>query len=291
MKKPVICCLCLLFILCALPALADQAPGFAPWTIALLEKDVTGDFDNDGATETFHFVSSLDEYGDGSFMLAVGSSAAMQENCCSLLDTVYAMRVGWTGYGDVGDDDYYATMFMVPEYGMSDDPYTYCYLYLDGKLTDIGAIPALPDNMAVDRISGTITTQVRADMIGTWSRPADYILARGFSWEEEDIQSYYHLVEVPRPVYPFGMIVTLKEELPLMASQTDRVYSGILTPEENEQVILAATDDRRWLYVTSMDGWTAGWVKMSHVDYAVKIDVGDEQMDVDDVFGNILYAD
>ena len=86
-----------------------------------------------------------------------------------------------------------------------------------------------------------------------------------------------------------GMIVTLKQELPLMASQTDRVFSTTLAA--NQQVILAATDDVRWLYVTSMDGATRGWVKMSRVEWETKIAVGDVNVNIDDVFGNILYAD
>ena len=257
----------------------------------MIENDVTADFDNDGAMETFHVVFSVDEYDDGGFMLAVGSSAVIQEDCCGLMKTVYVMRVGWTGYSAFTDDDYYATLFMVPEYGPSDDPYTYCYLYVDGNLIEVGEIPSMPYNMAADRLTGTITTQVRADMVGTWSRPADYILARGFSWDDENFYSYYHLAEVPRPIYPFGMIVSLKEELPLLASQTDRVYYDILLPEKNEQVILAATDDRRWLYVTSLDGYTGGWVKMSRVDWETMLTVDDEEMDINDVFGDILYAD
>ncbi|MBQ8952726.1 MAG: hypothetical protein IJ048_01300 [Clostridia bacterium] len=291
MRKLAICCLCLALLLCALPASADLIPGVSPWTIAVIDNDLTDDFDNDGTMENCHVVFNVDEYDDGGFTLAVGSSTVIRDDCFGLMNTIYAMRIGWTGYSAVGDGDYYATLFMVPEYGMSDDPYTYCYLYVDGDLIDVGQIPAMPYNMAADPVSGTITTQVRASMIGTWSRPADYILARGFSWDEENFYSYYHLTEVPRPIYPFGMIVSLNQELPLLASQTDRVYAGVLLPEENKQVVLAATDDVRWLYVSSLDGATVGWVKMSRVDWETKLTVGDVEMNVDDVFGDILYAD
>ncbi len=290
-KKLTGLCLALLLALSLIPALADPTPGIASWTIAEMSNDVTGDFDNDGTMESFHFVTSVDEYGDGDFMLAVGSAAVMQEDCVGLLDTVYFMRIGWTGSTSDGDDGFYATLFMVAEYGPSDDPYTYCYLYIDGKLLDVGAIPAMPYNMTVDPMTGTITAQVRAAMIGTWSRPADFILATGYSWDDEGFYSYYRITEMPRPIYPFGMIVSLKEELPLLASQTDRVYAATLFPEKDSQVILVASDDVRWLYVSSMDGLTAGWVKMSDVDYVDMITVGDTEMDVDDVFGDILYAD
>ncbi len=292
MKKNLICCLCLALALWALPALAEPAWSPMPWTIVTISDGLTADFDHDETEETFHFVSSLDEYNDGDFMLAVGSAAVMQENCCYLADEVYAMRVGWTG-GGLTEDDYYATLFMVPEYGPSDDPYTYCYLYANGELTDVGGIPSVPEGMNVDPLTGTITTNVRATMVGTWSRPADYILASGFHWSEEtdDGEVYYRLAEVPRPIYPFGMIVSLNEELPLLASQTDRVYAATLTPEANSRVILAATDDIRWLYVTSLDGETAGWVKMNREDYATMLTVGDEEMHAGEVFGDIIYAD
>ena len=292
MKKFAILLLSLALAFCALPALAEPTEGLMPWTIAPLDGDLTADFDNDDTTETFHFVSSLDEYNDGDFMLAVGSAAVMKENCCYLEDKVYMMRVGWSGVG-LTEEDYHATLFMVPEYGMSDDPYTYCYLYANGELTDVGGIPSVPEGMNVDPLTGTITTNVRATMVGTWSRPADYILASGFHWSEEtdDGEVYYRLAEVPRPIYPFGMIVSLNEELPLLASQTDRVYAATLTPEANSRVILAATDDIRWLYVTALDGETAGWVKMNREDYATMLTVGDEEMHAGEVFGDIIYAD
>jgi|GEM_PF-6516612 len=292
MKKTAALLLALLLTLSLAGAAADTLSGAAPWTIVLMDNDVTDDFDGDGTTEAFHFESSLDEYDDGSFSLTVANTTVTQDNCVFLANAVYAMRIGWTGYASVDDGGYYATLFMVPEYGPSEDPYTYCYLYVDGGLLSVGEIPALPMNMAANPLTGIITTQVRAAMVGTWSRPADYILARGFNWDDEDdFKSYYCLTEVPRPLYPFGMIVSLKQELPLMASQTDRFFTGALLPEKNSQVVLAATDDCRWLYVTSMEGDIAGWVRMRSVDYVVKLTVGDIEADIDDVFGSILYAD
>ena len=91
MRKFAIACLALLLAMSALSALADDVPGVTPWTIGVIENDVTADFDNDGAMETFHVVFSVDEYDDGGFMLAVGSSAVIQEDCSGLMKTVYVM--------------------------------------------------------------------------------------------------------------------------------------------------------------------------------------------------------
>ncbi len=289
MKKIAAVCLVLLLALSAVGALADQYPGVEPWEIYMLDNVAMNDFDGDGDEEAFLFSMAADEDSwDGSFTLTVDGYSVSQENCCELAGEVYVIHIGWRGFNG-SDTGYYASLFMVPEYGPSDDPYTYCYLYEGDGLIDVGAIPALPRNMTTDPATGTITTAVRAAMVGTWNRPADYVLATGYSWDDENFESYKHLVEVPRAIYPMGMIVTLKQELPLMASQTDRIFSSSLAA--GQQVILAATDDVRWLYVTSMDGATSGWVKMSRVEWETKIAVGDINVNIDDVFGNILYAD
>ncbi|MBO4886452.1 MAG: hypothetical protein J5602_14160 [Clostridia bacterium] len=291
MKKFALLLLALTIALSALGALADQYPGAEPWKIYMLDSGAVNDFDGDGDEEAFSFSMTGDaDSWDGQFTITVDGLSISQGNCCELCGEVYVLHIGWLGYAS-RDDGYYASLFIVPEYGPSDDPYSYCYLYEDGELIEVGGLPALPHNMSADPSTGMISVQIRADMVGTWSRPADYILATGYSWGEdyENFQRYRHLAEVPRPIYPMGMIVTLKRELPLMASQTDRVFSANLAPDQ--QVILAATDDVRWLYVTSLDGQTRGWVKMTRVEWQTKIAVGDIDVNIDDVFGDILYAD
>ena len=289
MKKCALILLAMMLALSAIGASADQYPGAEPWKIYMLDDGAVNDFDGDGDEETFAFTMTGDaDSWDGSFTLTVGGLSVSQENCCELAGEVYVIHLGWSSYYST-DAGYYASIFMVPEYGPSDDPYTYCYLYEDDELIDVGGLPALPHNMSADPATGMISVQIRADMVGTWSRPADYILATGYKWDDEHYERYRHLAEVPRPIYPMGMIVTLKQELPLMACQSDRVFSAALAP--GQQVILAATDDVRWLYVTDLDGATRGWVKMTRVEWETKIAVGDVDVNIDDVFGNILYAD
>ncbi len=167
---------------------------------------------------------------------------------------------------------------------------TYCFFYTDGKLYNVGEIPASPDAMSVN-MDGLITTQVRAVHVGTWSRPADYKLASGHDWSTDNATAFYQMTEIPRDVYPMGMIVDLKADLPLLASRYDADASATLTA--NQQVVLAATDDCRWLYVSSLDGETAGWVKLTGSTDAFTdgVIVNGQATDVNDVFGNILYAD
>ena len=268
---------------------AARADGLTPWTLTEVKTGESADFDFNGAWETMTFETDLDQWGSGSFTLTVGDSSVTQDGVETLEKTVYMLPLGYAGYS-VTSGAGYGTLFMVPEYGPSDDPLSYCYLYVDGELRDVGYIPAVPSNMAVDP-QGIIDTYVRADMVGTWSRPAKYMLARGYNNDEADFQIYYHLVEVPMDIYPFGMILSLKADLPLYDSRDDDAPSGMLLAADNPQVILAATDDKRWLYVTSMDGGIGGWARMGREDWQTVLYIDGQAVNIDDVFGNILYAD
>ena len=63
------------------------------------------------------------------------------------------------------------------------------------------------------REDGTISTHIRTDMLGTWSRPATFVLAHGYNWENEDYGATYRLVEAPQDLYPMDFIVDLKLDL------------------------------------------------------------------------------
>ena len=257
-------------------------------TIRETQDGARDDYDGDGNAETLSFSTKLDEYDDGSFTIGVGDQTLTVDGCIALSGKVYALKLVYGSYyNPVG---FWGTLFMANEYGPSDDPLTYCFFYTDGKLYNVGEIPSSPDAMSVN-VDGLITTQVRAAHIGTWSRPADYKLASGHDWSTDNATAFYQMIEIPRDVYPMGMIVDLKIDLPLLASRFDADASATLTA--NQQVVLAATDDCRWLYVSSLDGETAGWVKLTGATDAFTdgVIVNGQATDVNDVFGNILYAD
>ena len=286
MRKFLITVTALLLALSVVPARAD---GFTAWTLETIESGYAADFDGDGDTETFILNPQLDEWGCGSIVLSVGDASITQEYVDNMAEDVFILPVGMTGYAWSGDY-IYGTLFMISEYGPSDDPFTYFYLYTDGTLIEAGGIPSMPTNMDVGR-DGIISTWVRADMIGTWSRPADYMLARGYSWSDDSFSTYYHLCEIPEGYGAFGMIVSLKRDINLFASPTDAAPSVTLSAAEYPRVILAATDDVRWIHVTSFNGDRRGWVRMGREDYETVLYLNGGTVNINDVFGDILYAD
>ena len=265
---------------------ADNKGGLM--TICETQDGASDDYDGDGKTETISFASKLDEYGDGSFTIGVGDQTLSIDGCVALSGKVYTLKLAFGSY--YNPTGFWGTLFMADEFGSSDDPLTYCFFYTDGKLYNVGTIPSSPDALNVN-MDGLITTQVRAAHIGRWSRPADYKLASGYDWSSDNATASYQITEIPRDVYPMGMIVDLKTDLPLLASRYDADASATLTA--NQQVVLAATDDCRWLYVTSLDGETAGWVKLadSADEFVDGVILNGQATDVNDIFGNILYAD
>ena len=288
MKRIFALILAMLMLLSA-GAFAEEAANTGDlMTIRETQDGARDDYDGDGNAETLSFSTKLDEYDDGSFTIGVGDQTLTVDGCIALSGKVYALKLVYGSYyNPVG---FWGTLFMANEYGPSDDPLTYCFFYTDGKLYNVGEIPSSPDAMSVN-MDGLITTQVRAAHIGTWSRPADYKLASGHDWSTDNATAFYQMIEIPRDDYPMGMIVDLKIDLPLLASRFDADASATLTA--NQQVVLAATDDCRWLYVSSLDGETAGWVKLTGATVAVTdgVVVNGQATDVNDVFGNILYAD
>ena len=289
MRKPAAIILICLMILIAVPAAAENPVTILPYRMLTVRDGARVDFDGDGTADIYSFGTDLDEWGDGSFTLSVNGQSVTQENCTGLADDVYVMLIGGQ-YSD-GEVYWYASLFMVSEYGPSEDYYTYCYLYRNGTLSGVGAIPALARDFRVDSDTGVISTEIRASMIGTWYREARFILARGSEWDDagENYQSSYHIAEVPQTIYPCGMIVTLKTALPLLECQTDTAYASQLLP--GQQIIITATDDVRWAHVSSFDGDVSGWVRMRRVDYGERIVVGNVEMPINDVFGGIPYAD
>ena len=274
--------LCIILVLAlALSAACFGEEEVACYKIFSAGSELTDDFDGDGKTEKMRLVTNLDEYMDGSFTLTVGSFSVSEDYCCMLDDTVYAMRVGTQDY-------YYGTLFFVQEYGPSDDPLSYCYFYTEGELIEVGMIPSLAEYFEVDS-DGVITCSVRASMIGTWSRKADYMLASGYSFANDEFNVFYYICEVPRSIYAMGMIVTLKTDVSVYDSPYSQTAGKKISG--NQKLILAATDDASVLYVTSFSGEEKGWLKIKQVDYMDYVEVNGKYLPVDEVFDDILYAD
>lgn len=284
MRKSILAILvCMALILCAIPALAEGC------AIAQISDGTTLDFDGDGAQETLTFTfEAPNEYDEiNGFTLTVGDQTVAVDDATVLAGKVYAVSMVRGIYCEPGLC--WGTLFMVPEFGMSDDPYSYCYLYTDGKLTDVGGICSLPDGMVLGA-DGCISCQIRANHLGTWSRYSVFELANGISFGADDsYQEHYHLCEVRQDLYAMGMIVDLKKDLALKDTRYDAEASREI--KAGQKVILAATDDVRWVYVTTMDDTVGGWVDFICEDYPDMINVNGTYTDIDEVFDNIIYAD
>lgn len=241
----------------------------------------TADFDNDGEAEEAILTSDLNEYGDGSFTLTVNGQSCFTDGAVSLDTALYAMKIGFGDY-------WYGTMFMVQEYGPSDDPLTYCFVYADGRLSACGMIPALCTDFRVDE-DGLIHTRVRARMIGTWARPATYMLADGMDYDSMSYERFFGVCEVPQGMYPMGMILDLKQDIDVYPTPSCDEPNGMLFA--GGKIILAATDDASLLYVCDMYQQICGWLPMKHEEYLDMVMVNGRYEYADDVFGNILYAD
>lgn len=201
-----------------------------------------------------------------------------------LTGELYALR---TGDADSG------VLLMVSEYGPSDDPLSYIYYYNGERLEAAGGIPALPDGMTWE--DGVIHCDIRASVLYTWFREADFALAydRGYMQYERAPKSP-QMVEVPRDSYPMGTLVTTKVDLPLsIRPYGDEV--AVIVPAGTE-VALTATDDRGAVHVKPIeyiapenDGWYCdGWVQLSN---PVTVLINGEEVYGGDVFDGLFYAD
>lgn len=277
MKKLIAILMCLMI---AVPFAASAESG-----LMKLENGATGDFDGDGTEEPVAFTTERDEYGDGGFVLTVGDKTVKRDGCISLSEDLYAVSIPRNAYYDA--DGLMGTLFIASEYGPSDDPVSYCYFYSDGVLYDAGTIEALPTAMS---FSGRmIETTLRSDLLGTWSRPATFVLAYGSAMVGEDYEEAYHLAEVPQDVYAMGLIAETKVDLPLQASRTDETEVGVIAA--GSKIAFGATDNRNWVYAESMDGQVSGWFYVDDSDYPTMIRVSGEMLEADNVFANLMYAD
>lgn len=270
----------LMGLMLALPFAANAESG-----LTKIENGAVGDFDGDGVEEPVAFTTERDEYGDGGFVLTVGDNTVKRDGCISLSEDLYAVSVPRNAYYDA--DGLMGTLFIASEYGPSDDPVSYFYFYSDGVLYDAGMIEALPTGMG---FSGRmIETQLRSDLLGTWSRPATFVLAYGSAMVGEDYEETYHLTEVPQDVYAMGLIAETKVDLPLQASRTDDTEVGVIAA--GSKIAFGATDNRNWVYAESLDGQVAGWFYVDASDYPTMVRVSGNLLEADSVFSNLMYAD
>lgn len=269
--KYIICLVVMLSVFCAR---ADaEASLIETGKITPVGDMASYDLDEDGTSDTIEYEIVRDSEGyDTGYILRVGNSQIMSDGY-SMSEEINLLKL----------NEYTAPFLMISDYGPSDDYETQFYLYENGTLQFIGTIPSLPELMYTE--NGIITASVRGNVLYTWFREADYTLARSFG---EDGQIPAALFEIPRPLYPMGIIVTLKVDLPLFVSPTNHDIDSVI--DAGEQVVLCATDDKEWVYITSLETNTSGWLQINrHNSY--ECFVGKEVLGSYDVFDGLLFAD
>jgi len=236
------------------------------------------DLDDDGEAELISLSMEVtDEYE--SFTLKVNDSVLLQD--------------GWGLTGDLfAVQMRHRICLAVPEYGMSDDHYSYMYVYENGVLTEVGGIPALANDM--EKTMTGVAAMVRGSTLQTWFRPAEFVLATGgyFTPDSYDYISFPPVVvEVPRGYYPVGTVVRLKQDVTLQQSPVNPAAARTL--KSGEMAVIAATDDQEWLYIVTLEDYEygefgAGWAHMTDLLY-VDTDAG--SMFSSEVFDGLLFAD
>lgn len=279
MKRICILTLIAMMVLDMLTVSVAEAPQIKLHAIG--EKYVD-DLDGSGTKSTVEIQTALNEYGDGDITVIVNDQSFTVESCFSVAEDYATVQIPDQAQG-------FYTLIMPHEYGPSDDPVTYMFMYKDGVLYDLGMVPSALESIAFDE-SGDFTAIIRARLLGTWYRSADYVIASAYHWDAtaEQLTEEYLVTEVPRDVYPMGQIVTLLKNLPVLASRYDTEPVKTLTA--GEKAIISATDDCRWLYVVDADLNEGGWVKMQG-EYSAMLQIGESWVDEYEVFDGLVYAD
>lgn len=233
------------------------------------------DMDGDGTLDSIEYTITTDEEGyDTGYTLRINDTAVTAYGC-SMNRQLYALRLE-----DSGD----SIFLMVSDYGPSDDPETTFYYFKDGMIRSAGTIYAMPEEMEISE-KGVITATVRGSVLYTWFHEANF--AFGVGYDEEWNASYY-IYQIPHYVYPMGILVTLKVDLPLVISMTDSEVSATLPA--GSQAIICASDDVGWIYIQAIDSLECGWVKVTG-DSKCDCIVGNEILSSYDVFDGLIFAD
>lgn len=243
------------------------------------------DLDGDGTMEKISYTYTLRDY-NYAFTLSVNGVQVTREDALYLTGELGAVRFE-------GVD---GALLLVADNGASEDPMSYVYHYVAGEegatLGDLGIVDAFPSDMTVTG-RNTFTAYVRASTLCTWWRPADFVVAAGYRWNDEETYAMtYAVAEVPRDLYPVGAHVALKADLPLMTSRADETICRTL--RAGEEAVIAATDDREWYYIVApTDDYETpggGWFRLAP-DSLTSVRVGDAAVEGYELFDGLLYAD
>lgn len=282
--KKFVCALIALALMLTPAALAEQARPqelTAQDGIITLENNASIDLDLDGKDELVSYELSEDDYSMGKMTITV-NDATLELDVEAGIEQLYAGCLNGDGDG---------IFLLVGEMGPSDDPYSYIVRYSEDKLTMIGGIGALPEDIAIN--GDVLTAVVRGRTLQTWYRESDFVIASSFMFDEDYnlLPPEYYVAESPRTSYAMHTVVTFKRDV----ETTTAIGGGQkLTFRKGETAILTATDDNTYVYVVPADmdahDWLPGGYLMLGEDYGSVI-VDGEYVFAGDVMDGLIYAD
>lgn len=282
MRKSFCAFLAVLMLGMAPAALAEGEMPAVNGGIVELASGASLDLNGDGIAEQVKLDLEVDEDNDtGKFVISAGE-ASIELDTMAGIDKLYA------GYLR---GEYDVPFLLVSEYGPSDDPYSYVIHYDGEKLTNIGGVPALAGDISLE--DGVMTARVRADRICTWSRVSDFVVARTYMYDDEykALPAEYYVAEAPRASYAMDMAAVLKRDITL---RTSLYGEGELKLKEGERVVLSATDDASYVFITPVDKAAHDWARGGYLMLGEGIDdvmVDGKSVPGNDVFNGLLYAD
>lgn len=273
-----------LLMLAALPALADatQETAIEPDEIVEVASGASIDLDGDGAPEKITYEISANEDETATLTIKVNASELSLE-LFEPQPTLYAGKLRGRGYDEV--------FLMASEYGMSCD-YHSCIIYYDGdKLTHIGGIDALPQDMSIN--GHVITAEVRGRCVETWFRESDFVIAFSNRFDEEtgaQLPIEMYVAESPRANYPMHTLVELKQDVKLSKSLFGKDEIKL---HKGEKAVISATDDVSYIYIVPVDrsahdGIAGGYMMLAGQDEVI---TGGRTLPVYDVFDGLFFAD
>lgn len=281
MKRSFCAFLAALMLGAAPVALAGGELPAASGGIVELASGASLDLNGDGVAEEVKLELNMDEGDVGKFVISAGE-ASIELDTMAGIDKLYA------GYLR---GEYDVPFLLVSEYGPSDDPYSYVIHYDGEKLINIGGVPALAQNISLDE--GVMTARVRADKICTWSRMGDFVVARTYMYDDnyESMPTEYYVAEAPRASYAMDMAAVLKRDITLSTSLSGE---GRLKLKEGERVVLSATDDASYVFISPVDRAAHDWARGGYLMLGEGFDevmVNGKAVSSMDVFNGLLYAD
>ncbi|MBE5767328.1 MAG: hypothetical protein E7335_09230 [Clostridiales bacterium] len=242
----------------------------------------------DGETFRVKYAFNLPEDSEQSVIIKVGNAPEVTCTGWYLEGKVYAAFL-----------DTYDFCILVGDYGPSDDHWSEIFYYdsYEETLTDIGGVGALPKNITINN-DGTFSCMVRANVLHTWFRPADFTIAQAHLFDEEYnyIPTSPKVVELPRAQYPMGAVAYPTMDIPV-CTDTDFDEVAFVVPAGDE-MFFTVTDDRTWVMVThytlneyDYPEQEMGYIQIDPEGYWTDVILNGKSYSGYEIFRGLLYAD